>query len=226
MNTKTAFAAAGIVILFAVMLPGQNDSQPNAAPPDRQVAETENRLRTLMEEQNALPQGTLDRESVRRRIQEQDRLLAENAAEQAALNRRIEAISAYIDQVQSQPPVADADAALREFTEQLRRAETLLREGGYAEHSFDAQVLRAKITDASINLALRKTRIADQKAEEVRRLDQQKHEAMMQLAELSAREKALSEVQSPTLDKSMEYEILEVKIQAARDALRNALAEK
>lgn len=182
-------------------------------------------FRELMEQQSALPAGTLDTESQRRRMQEQNRALAEIAMEQAALKSRVEELSAYINSVQSQPAPVSQDASSQELREQLSQLQARLEQQEDEDHAFDAPVLGARIADAKILLAHRKSQLQDQAAEEARQLNQERREAVMQLEELAAKERALAAAVPGSLEQSTQYEILDVKIQAAREALHNALTE-
>lgn len=190
-----------------------------------QVRGAERRLSELLEEQGALPAGTGDTESLRRRMQEQERLRAENAMEQAALKKRVEELSAYIDRVQMEPAPVNQDASSRQLREQLDRLEMRLKEEEEADRSFDAPVLGARIADAEFLLAYRKSELQDQAAQEVRQLQQQRRQAAIQLEELAAREKAFEAAELGSLAQSSQYEILEIKIQSAREALHDAVRE-
>lgn len=191
-----------------------------------QVRQAELRFTQLVEQQRALPEGALDPESAQRRLQEQSNQLFENKLERVMLENRAAELSKYVDMAASAPPApADTDASIRELTEQLRQTETQLQEGGYGENTYDAAVLRSRIIDAKILLAQRKSELADQAAAEIRQLDRQRHETLMRLQELAAQEKALASMPAVSMADSIQYEILEVKIQAAKEALHDALAE-
>jgi len=188
-----------------------------------QVRSAEVRLKELIEEQDAL--SAADSESARRRMQEQERTQAENAVEQAVLTKRVEELSAYIDRLRAEPAAVNTDASSRQLREQISELEAQLEQERAKDRSFNTSVLTARIAEANILLAYRESELQDQAAAELRRLEQQRREAMLQLKELAAGHEAMAALQAGTSADSARYDVLQIKIQAAREALHDAVRD-
>jgi hypothetical protein len=194
----------------------------------------ENRLRDLQRQQNKLPGGTLDKESVRQRILEHEKAKIENSMQQAILQKREEGLLQQIDDMESETSMMiEKDEIINELERLLVEQKGILEKTLKMMEAAREQKrnhpgtfgIKSEINQTKMHLAERKQQLRNEMGEGISELNRQLRETTMQLEELNLQEAVLAGYSPGNISDSIEYEMLEVQIQAAKENLRRALIE-
>ncbi|MHC4882008.1 MAG: GumC domain-containing protein [Planctomycetota bacterium] len=209
--------------------------------------DAENHLQNLLSQQNNLGgRGMLDKESVRQRILEHEKAKIENNMQQAILQKRAEELVKQIEEAHRTTDeiasIRDAILGLMSDRDRLRTEykEIDFKRKQYAENdpggSHEKIVeLTSKLSELETNinhvkreidkLSKREQQLESQTAGDIQELNRQLRETTMQLEELNIQEAVLAGYSPGNISDSIEYEMLEVHIEAAKENLRRALIE-
>jgi hypothetical protein len=211
----------------------------------QQMEEAEIKLHHLLQSQGKLDggRGTLDKASVRNRIMEHEKARIENDLQQSILKRRQAELVKLISEANSS---RDEAAVLAEHVSQLqeqnrqfiaelrkldekRKSPRLYDISLEKEQTDDTENLSRQIAEIEMNIhriqteiqkiSERKHQIQTRLAEDTQQLNQQLRETTLKLQELDIEERVLAGYGPGSIKSSLEYELLEAKIQAARESL-------
>ncbi len=199
----------------------------------RQKHEIEMLLEGLLKAQNSLAgeSGALDKESVRQRIYEHEQKIIEINIQQSILKKRAESFAMRMHELEIEMKVMEEkDPIIRHLREQMVKQETTfeeLRKKAIELKRNIPSIAESKtlLNETKDNLAKRKSDIQKALSIKTDELNRQLRETAIQQEELEIHEVVLHGHRPASLSDSMEYEILEVKIAAARESLHRATIE-
>jgi hypothetical protein len=187
------------------------------------IEEAQSRLEDLIAKQNNLGQGALDKESVRQRMLEHEKARIENEMQMAILDKRSSEIFNHMSDIQAKADSILNDSKLKELEDRLKQQ--LSETEANVQLGISDKELRNRIEESKMQLAERKGLLEQEMAERIRQLAEQHRELLMQVEELKIKHNILRGYNPGSLSDSMQYEVLEVRIDAARETLRRALIE-
>lgn len=211
--------------------------------------QAEMNLHNLLDAQSNLAggKGSLDKESVRQRILEHERAIIENDMQHAMLRKRAEELVKQIEEAhRTTDEIAAIRAAILELTEKRDHLRTEYKNidferNQYAENDpggshVKIRELTSKLSDleAKFNqaereidkLSKREGQLESQTAGDIQELNRHLRETNIRLEELEIQERILYGYSPGDISDSIEYEMLEVKIEAAKENLRRAIIEQ
>jgi hypothetical protein len=188
-------------------------------------------LHNLLNTQSGLfgGQGKLDKESVRQRILEHEKAMIENGMQQAILRKRAEEISLQIQIIEAKTEALSQDDEIVQISkdvvmnleEQLDKQQQSYKSGLIS--SEEISLVKDRLLRSKLELSKRLEQLQSQSAEDAHELNRQLRETTMQLEELEIKETVLYGYSPGNISNSIEYEMLEVKIEAAKENLRRAI---
>ena len=194
----------------------------------------EARLAELQARQNKVADGMpMDKQSVLQRQMENRRAVTENELQQRIFENRMKEISEQIAEIHDEIQVKIAnDEVLRQLQDLLAQQENEFKiieqaneTGGLAQS--EVARFREKLIRTKIEWAQRKEQLRDEGSTiSLRELNRQLQETTMHLQELETQQQVLMGTDPGSLSRGSDYEILEVKINAAKENLHNTIMEK
>ena len=192
--------------------------------------EAERYLHGLLSHQaNVGGHGKLDKESVRERILEHERARIENDMQQMVLRKRAEEISLQIQIIEAKTEASSQDDEIVQISkdvvmnleEQLDKQQQAYKSGLISSEEISS--VKDRLLRSKLELSKRLEQLQSQSAEDAHELNRQLRETTMQLEELEIKETVLAGYSPGDISSSIEYEMLEVKIEAAKENLRRAI---
>ncbi len=198
------------------------------------VSDAEMELKRYLDRQNELSgRMPLDKESVLRQRMEHERAAREVGLRQAILEKRAKELSHHLQttqaEIESRINNDDVLRELRRLVEQQESEFAKIVQAQKAGRVTDRDVgqIREELIRTQIELAQRQEELRNEAGrEELAEIERQFRETTMQLEELRIEETILMGTDPGSLSKSAEYEILQVKIDAARENLHDAIREQ
>ncbi|MHC5146403.1 MAG: hypothetical protein ACYSOK_04810, partial [Planctomycetota bacterium] len=188
-------------------------------------------LHNLLNTQSGLfgGQGKLDKESVRERILEHEKTMIENEMQRAMLRKRAEEISRQIQIIRAKTEALSQDDEIVQISkdvvmnleEQLEKQQQSYKSGLISSEEISS--VKDRLLRSKLELSKRLEQLQSQSAEDAHELNRQLRETTMQLEELEIKETILAGYSPGNISSSIEYEMLEVKIEAAKENLRRAI---
>jgi hypothetical protein len=213
----------------------------------KQRVDAESKLHNLLNKQSqlAVGQGPLDKESVRQRILEHERSKIENSLQKSILRKRAEELVKQIDEVHRTTGEIEAIvAAIQELQEKRDRLLTEFNKSDFERNQIaktntgsqdQIVLLTSKLSslETDINRIEREINILNkhekqlesQTAGDIQELNRLLRETNIKLEELEIQDNVLSGYNPGKISDSIEYEILEVRIEAAKEELRRAILD-
>lgn len=192
--------------------------------------DAEGQLQGLLGQQGHIGEtGPLDKESVRERILEHERARIENEMQRAMLRKRAEEISRQIQIIRAKTEALSQDDEIVQISkdvvmnleEQLEKQQQSYKSGLISSEEISS--VKDRLLRSKLELSKRLEQLQSQSAEDAHELNRQLRETTMQLEELEIKETILAGYSPGNISSSIEYEMLEVKIEAAKENLRRAI---
>ena len=209
-------------------------------------------LQELLEQQNSLAggRGTLDKESVRQRILENEKVRIENDLQMTILGKRAGEISKQISDAKDETlqRIQEAQGELLKIDKMIDNCDTELKKikterdrlvkdnttpqekrGMIEDKLAETVKMYSELTSEKERLGsvmtVLQSRLKNQSAKDVQGLNKQLRETTMQLEELNIKKSYLYGYSPGSLEDSMQYEMLEVQIEAAKEKLKRVSIE-
>lgn len=200
---------------------------------DRFTHDAENRLRELQHQQDELGGGMpVEMHAVRERIQAYQQAIREKQMQEAVLTRQSEEIARQIDLIRHEAEIKKQDdeinrslsEIIKKLEEEYQRVKLRLDAGAAAPEELDSA--KEQILQAKIQIMRRKEEIERNLQQNIYEMNNRLREITLQLEQIRIEEAVLHGTSPGSLSESRDFEILQVRIEAAKENLHNVLMEK